>query len=124
MWDAQTGAPIGEPLRGHTEWVNAVAFSPDGTRLASGSDDETIRMWDAQTGAPIGEPLRGHTSYVSAVAFSLDGTRLASGSDNETIRMWDAQTGAPIGEPLTGHTDSPPGSGDPANFRTSSNAAR
>ncbi|KAG9014086.1 hypothetical protein FRB90_005615, partial [Tulasnella sp. 427] len=63
-----TGAPIGEPLRGHDDWVRAVAFSPDGKTLVSGSRDKTIRMWDAQTGAPIGEPSRGDPSSVDLVA--------------------------------------------------------
>ena len=49
------------PLRGHDHWVVSVSWSPDGTRLASGSIDKTVRLWDASTGAPIGSPLKGHT---------------------------------------------------------------
>ncbi|KAG2153489.1 uncharacterized protein EDB93DRAFT_1135178, partial [Suillus bovinus] len=45
MWDAATGQPLGEPLKGHTGYVWSVSFSPDGTRIASGSDDNTVRMW-------------------------------------------------------------------------------
>ena len=82
-----------------------MAFSPDGTRIASGSDDSTVRLWDAHTGQPIGQPLTGHTDAVSSVAFSPDGTRIASGSGDDTVRLWDAHTGQPIGQPLTGHTD-------------------
>ena len=85
--------------------MSSVAFSPDGTRIVSGSDDNTVRLWDAATGQPIGQPLTGHTDAVYSVAFSPDGTRIASGSRDNTVRLWDAATGQPIGQPLTGHTD-------------------
>ncbi|KAG2336413.1 hypothetical protein BDR05DRAFT_1005889 [Suillus weaverae] len=93
-------------LRGHTRDVNSVSFSPDGTRIVTGSSDSTVRLWDAATGQPVGEPLRGHTSWVNSASFSPDGTRIVSSSDDETIRLWDAATGQPVGEPLRGHTGS------------------
>ena len=93
------------PLTGHTGAVYSVAFSPDGTRIASGSGDDTVRVWDAATGQPVGDPLTGHTGAVISVAFSPDGTRIASGSADNTVRLWDAATGQPVGDPLTGHTD-------------------
>jgi len=104
VWDAQTGAQVGNPLQGHTKSVNSVAFSPDGRHIVSGSRDQTIRVWDAQTGAQVGNPLQGHTKSVSSVAFSPDGRHIVSGSLDETIRVWDAQTGAWVGNPLQGHT--------------------
>ena len=58
---AQTGEKILCPLTGHTHRVTGVSWSPDSTRLASGSLDKTVRLWDASTGAPIGSPLRGHS---------------------------------------------------------------
>jgi WD40 repeat protein len=67
-----------------------VAFSPDGTRIASGSDDHTIRVWDARTGDTVAGPFKGHTGWVISVGFSPDGTRIVSGSDDQAIRVWDA----------------------------------
>ena len=92
----------------HSHTCGSVAFSPDGTRIVSGGDDNTVRLWDAATGQPVGQPLTGHTDAVYSVAFSPDGTRIVSGSDDGTVRLWDAATGQPVGQPLTGHT----GSGD------------
>jgi WD40 repeat protein len=79
--------------------------SPDGTRIASGSIDKTVRLWDAATRQSLGEPLEGHTEEVSSISFSPDGTRIASGSADKTVRLWDAATGQPLGEPLEGHTE-------------------
>ncbi|KAG9025260.1 hypothetical protein FS837_005032, partial [Tulasnella sp. UAMH 9824] len=93
-----TGSMLGEPLKGHSDSVRSVAFSPDSKTLASGSHDGTIRLWHAQTGSPLGEPLKGHSNSVRSVAFSPDSKTLASGSHDGTIRLWDAQTGSPLGE--------------------------
>lgn len=61
-------------LRGHTDSVNDVAFSSDGTLIATGSSDGTARLWDSATGKEVRQ-LLGHTGAVYAVAFSPDGTR-------------------------------------------------
>src|SRR5262249_42086652 len=77
VWDAQTGQEL-LSFKGH-EWVNDLAFSPDGKRLISGSSDE-VRVWDAQRD-PRPLRLKGGDGYVvPSVAFSPDGKRLACGS--------------------------------------------
>ena len=66
-----------------------MSFSPDGTMLASGGEDSTVRLWDAKEGAPIVSHLTGHSDQVSSVAFSADGQWVMSGSNDKTIRLWD-----------------------------------
>ena len=77
----------------------AVAFSPDGKAVLTGSDDKTVRLWDAATGKPIGPPWP-HQGRGLAVAFSPDGKTVLTGSDDKTARLWDAATGKALGPPL------------------------
>ena len=81
-----------QTLEGHSNLVNAVAFSSDGRTLASGSGDNTVKLWEAGSGELL-QTLDGHSNWVRAVAFSSDGRTLASGSDDNTVKLWEAGSG-------------------------------
>ncbi|MCY3872349.1 MAG: hypothetical protein OXG87_22625, partial [Gemmatimonadetes bacterium] len=79
-------------LEEHTREISSVVFSPDGKMLASGAEDNTVKLWDVATGENTAT-LEEHTSWISSVAFSPDGATLASGSGDRTIKLWDVATG-------------------------------
>ncbi len=89
LWDAETGALL-RTFRGHTDWVRSVAFSPDGKRVLTGSDDSTAKLWDAETGQEI-RTFLGHTYSVYSVAFSPDDKRVLTGSGDGTARIWELE---------------------------------
>lgn len=84
--------------------MNSAVFSPDGARITSASNDQTVGLWDVKAGAVICEPLWGHSAWVRFVTFSPDGAEIASSLSDEKVQLWDAKTGTTIGEPLRGHT--------------------
>ena len=96
LWKTTADWPIVQPHRicdAHKSWVSWICFSPDGRLLASGSDDQTIRLWDTETGACL-HTLQGHTGMIDSISFSPDGQTLYSGSADQTMRHWNVQTGA------------------------------
>lgn len=115
LWNLETGQCFAT-LNGHTSRIWSVAFSPGtnqpascnvpyqpglGLLLASGSEDQTVRLWDVWTGQCL-KILQGHRDGIHSVAFSPTGERLASGSSDATIRLWDVLTGQCL-QVLTGH---------------------
>jgi WD40 repeat protein len=90
-------------LRGHSDWVRAIAFNADGSLMASGGEDQRVRIWSTHNWEMLHE-LRGHTNRIRAVAFSADGTLLGSGSTDGTIRLWSTRTGRCVRR-LREHTD-------------------
>jgi WD40 repeat protein len=103
LWDIATGKEI-RVLRGHRTGVGAIAFSPDGTQLASGADDGTILVWDVSSGKAIlfiagqgpGRILAAETRGVTSLAFDRAGKQLVSGSKDRTVRIWDVRLGSQL----------------------------
>lgn len=99
--DFQTGE-VKTLLKGHTNVINGLAFSPDGNRLISGSADKTARIWNVRTQKTI-HVLKGHTDHIYAVAFSPDGSMAVTGSNDNTLKLWNAKSGSLI-KILKGHS--------------------
>ncbi|KAF2259255.1 hypothetical protein CC78DRAFT_621216 [Lojkania enalia] len=118
IWDASSGECLstleghsssvsGEclsTLEGHSSWVYSVAFSHNSARLASASDDRTLKIWDLSSGECL-STLEGHSSWVYSVTFSNNSARLASASDDGTVKIWDASSGEYLST-LEGHSSS------------------
>ncbi len=110
LWDAQTGEKL-MWIPNPGSQINGLTFSPDGTRMATAGEDQTVKLWDTRTGQNV-FVLRGHSASVLTVAFSPDGEKLASGSVDATVRIWDARggsnhrstTAAGVGAPSAGRS--------------------
>ena len=87
----------------HDDWIRQIAISPDESKIATASDDNTVKVWDYNSHELL-YTLEGHTDYVRAVAFSPDGKLIASAGDDQTVRIWDADTGI-ILHVLNGHEE-------------------
>jgi WD40 repeat protein len=96
LYDFASGKQV-KLLKGHRNVVFALAFSPDSTRLISGSADKSAIIWDVVDGKQLIR-LTGHTDTVQAVAFSKDGARAVTGSDDQTLRLWGVADGKLIAE--------------------------
>jgi WD40 repeat protein len=102
VWDVDSGKEV-FVLRGHSAVVCSVAFSADGSRIASGAQDTLIKVWNACTGVEL-LSLSGHAGIVLNVAFTHDDSRIVSGSRDRTVRLWDTRLGKELLN-LKGETD-------------------
>jgi WD40 repeat protein len=85
-------------LCGHTSFVRGVAFSPDGSHLASAAEDNAVKIWELSHGREV-FTARGHADSVLSVAYAPDGETVASASADRTVKLWNA-TAAPLGQVL------------------------
>jgi WD40 repeat protein len=101
LWNVADGKLL-QTFRGHRDSIYAVALSPDGKTLATGSYDQQIKLWNTETGAEI-RTLVGHNGAIHALAFSPQGKLLASASGDRTAKLWDTASGERLetfGQPL------------------------
>lgn len=87
-----------------SNYLNGCAFSPNGNKILTASEDKTLKLWDVETGREVKSYI-GHNDAVNACRFSSDGSRIISGSADKTLKLWDVNTGEIIWTFL-GHTDS------------------
>ena len=89
VWDTKTGQQL-FTIRAHVTYATCVAWSPDGSRIATGSADHTIRIWNAETGEEMLTLKAGDKTGIKSLSWSPDGKILASGG--ETLKLWDASS--------------------------------
>ncbi|CUA78397.1 Transcription initiation factor TFIID subunit 5 [Rhizoctonia solani] len=84
--------------------IRCLAFSPDGTRIVSGTFEGAIWMWDVNSGQLVQGLITGHGGDIRSIIYTHDGSRIISGSEDQTIRVWDVHSGEQVLGPLEGHT--------------------
>jgi len=103
LWNLSQGKkPIA--FSGHSATVTCVAFSPDGSHLASGSWDKKVKIWSTATGKEL-SVLTAHSGPITSVAFSLDGLHIATGSEDKTIKLWEVAMNKEVAS-FSGHSAS------------------
>lgn len=100
IWQSSDGSKL-QTMIGHTDWINAVDYSPTGEFVASGSDDATVRLWRVEQGTEA-FVLAGHAAPVTAVAFAPDGQVLASGALDGVVHLWRVSDGQQLMDLLQG----------------------
>lgn len=100
--NAQSAEPSLVPQSGHGGVVEAIAWSPDGSLIATVSNDHSVRVWDVDNRHLV-HVLRGHTGAVVAVAFTPDSRMLVTGARDKTVRLWDLRSGV-LARTFTHHT--------------------
>ena len=101
LWSASDGSLI-RRIDGHTDWVNSVTFSPNGTKVLTGSDDRTAKLWSVSDGSLI-RTFDGPANPVRSVAFSPDGTKILTGNLYDAAKLWSVSDGSLI-RTFDGHT--------------------
>ncbi|KAH7904186.1 quinon protein alcohol dehydrogenase-like superfamily [Hygrophoropsis aurantiaca] len=102
LLDAETGKRITEPLP-FGELLYCLAFSPDTTQLAAGSEKGKVRVFDVATGEAVLGPIHAHSKRVTSALFTPDGKQIITASGDKSIRVWDGSTGIEVGDPMLGH---------------------
>jgi WD40 repeat protein len=116
IFDLESGSVL-RTFEPHDNWIRAATYSPDGRRVATASDDMTVRVVDVSRGRLL-HTLRGHTKGVNAVGFSPDGRRLASRDSRGALKLWDPETGEQVFDlSLVAEDNGPAGSRYPSGDR-------
>jgi WD40 repeat protein len=101
LWDIASGREL-RSFRGHSDWISAVAFAPDGRHFFTASFDKTVKMWEAATGKEL-RTFSGPRKEVTAIAVSRDGSQLLIGGTNHKPVLWDTSSGTML-RPYEGHS--------------------